>query len=83
MEEAPSILLYPDPATDVLNISFLQRQVPERIQVVDMKGRVVREVPTTGKTIMTLDVSGLAPAMYVVRSVASGLPFTGKFTRQR
>ncbi|MEZ4759122.1 MAG: hypothetical protein R2810_04965 [Flavobacteriales bacterium] len=30
---------HPDPATDVLNISFLQGQVPERIQVVDMKGR--------------------------------------------
>ena len=48
-----------------------------------MKGRVVQEVRTRGKATMVLDVIALAPGLYVVRSVGPGLPFTGKFTKQR
>jgi hypothetical protein len=69
---APEV--YPNPATDRLTVVYPQGiERVERIELVDVSGRVVRTfVPlTTGQAVMELE--GQAEGLYLVRITAAGL----------
>ncbi|MBU2652119.1 MAG: T9SS type A sorting domain-containing protein [Bacteroidetes bacterium] len=59
------ITIYPNPAGDYLSISGIPSGYNGNYQILDISGRKVME----GKTSETLNVSGLAPGLYVFRII--------------
>ena len=65
-EYSMKVGIYPNPATDVMNISGLDN-MNSSIDIIDNKGRVVKSIPdfTKGR----IDISNLEPGIYFVRIV--------------
>jgi hypothetical protein len=62
--------LYPDPATDVLNVLMGVNEVKGlRFEIVDITGRVAMRPALTPAKQHTLDVSPLAGGQYVLRAI--------------
>ena len=61
-----SISLYPNPTQSVLNIENPQQIALKSIQIFDIAGRAVKEVTNLTGTQLTIDVSELASATYMV-----------------
>jgi len=61
--------IHPNPAHDRLWVS-LPKTATETVQLIDLQGRVLRAEPTRGGQI-ELDVRGISPGAYVVRSGSS------------
>lgn len=59
----PSLLAFPNPAQDLLTVSFDRA---ERFEVRDMTGRVVLEVPVQGLREYKTSVSDWAPGLYTL-----------------
>jgi chitodextrinase len=75
-----NILLYPNPATSVLNIEILEGTYDE-ITIYSFTGQLVRKVDPAQQTI-TVDVNNLATGMYFVRFVSNGLAVTKRFIKE-
>lgn len=77
-----AIQIEPNPARDRIRLTLPEADgVAPEIEVVDVLGRVVQRVPASGAASRELDVSGLAPGLYVVRTVGGserggGVPFS-------
>lgn len=65
------VSLYPNPAGDVVNITYNSTAGIRTIIVTDMAGRAVSSVATTGEGNDTLDMTGIATGLYIVRLVNS------------
>jgi|GEM_PF-2974537 len=69
--ELDNIKLYPNPANDLVVIEFLQShdQMPQSLQILDLNGRLMKEVTQFEKTgkFIYLDVNGLPSGQYFVR----------------
>ena len=57
--------MYPNPANEVINISFAPQPVEVTIAVYEMTGRLLKSV-TTNKNSTSLDVSDLKNGIYFV-----------------
>ena len=68
--EGPSI--YPNPASDQLNVKYSDNNIPEQIRIIDFNGRVVRNFSVNGKTNYSLNISGLSSGSYLLESVGEG-----------
>lgn len=81
-----SVLLFPNPAKDEINLGFLQNP-PRNVEarVTDLLGRVTRNqapVESPGE-LYRVDVAGLPPGVYIVQLRAEGrLYWTGKFVKE-
>lgn len=66
----PTITTFPNPATHSLNLSFTQNKPGKVIiSITDMKGIIVKkqtENIIAGRVSLTIDVSTLAPATYII-----------------
>ena len=60
-----SVSMYPNPANEVINISFAPQPVEVTIAVYEMTGRLLKSV-TTNKNSTSLDVSDLKNGIYFV-----------------
>lgn len=67
-----SVKVYPNPATDLLNIVLSESQ---KIIITNIAGQVVFEIISEGETI---DVSSLEPGMYLITIVAENSTTTQK-----
>ncbi len=67
----PGVAMYPNPASDILNISLSQEYATGlRIEFYDQLGRMVRNMPWhQAGPVTTADVSDLKPGLYYVRLV--------------
>ena len=63
---APSVVLYPNPATEQLIVSGLSATEPTNIQVLDVTGRVVLNARLTGPSA-PLHLASLQPGTYLAR----------------
>jgi hypothetical protein len=74
--------LFPNPATTKLTVT-VQHSIPANssLEVVDMQGRpmIKRDLD---QTVTTLDISRLAPAAYIVRTVMDGAATTSPFVKR-
>ena len=61
--DSRALSVYPNPATDVLNIDLGSNKVAESIEIVNLTGQSVMK----SKAVEALDVSSLAPGVYIVR----------------
>lgn len=72
------IKVYPNPATDQLNIYLGENEV-EYVQIMDISGRIIDNVQVTGNTEM-LDVSSYQDGIYFYAIVQNGeITMTDKF----
>jgi hypothetical protein len=64
----PEILVYPNPARDVLQIRIAQGEVPERLELWNALGQMVQSINHNN----TLDVAHLQAGMYYLRLYSNG-----------
>ena len=82
-----SVSVYPNPASDQLNIVALGMEGPTGVTITDARGKVVRSFSTditAGEEVMTLSVADLAQGVYFINVRNSDRVFSKKFvvTRQ-
>lgn len=80
------INLYPNPASDVINIEFsLENNADVKIEIMDVRGRICRSSVTSnneaGLNLITMDVSSLKAGMYIVRLNSGSSVSTMRFFR--
>lgn len=73
-----SLIVFPNPATDVLNIQSVK--MLESIEIYDLSGRMVCRSMNAGET--AINVSGLTPGVYFVKAIADGQIATAKFVKK-
>ena len=73
-EESTSIRLFPNPASNVLNLEFDELQ-NDKLVIYDRWGQIVRVVNTEGISRMQIDVNGLPSGMYVLSAKDFATPF--------
>ncbi|MBX2979094.1 MAG: hypothetical protein KF905_07360 [Flavobacteriales bacterium] len=80
---ADLLFLYPDPANDVLMVDLRVAGATDlQLEVVDLSGRRVMQLPTTAgaPTLRTVDVGRLADGQYVLRAQWQGGHAERRFT---
>lgn len=75
------ISIYPNPATDVLNIDLSRVAADGRFSIVNTVGTVVYESIRTGRTF-TIDVKGLATGVYFMKYIAGEESYVQRFVKQ-
>lgn len=81
LADNPSLTLYPNPATSFLSVG-LPEGAPNtfQLQLLDTQGRLVYQQMTTSDEVVNLE--GLARGLYLVKAVAEGKFYTGRFVKQ-
>lgn len=59
-----SVILYPNPAGNLLNVTNLNNV--ELINVYNLKGKYINTISSTGREAVFIDVSGLCPGLYLL-----------------
>ncbi|MGJ8661160.1 MAG: T9SS type A sorting domain-containing protein [Bacteroidota bacterium] len=75
--------IYPNPATDKVNVAFEAQNGTYQISIVDLTGRVLATQSLTnasGSQVVEMPVSELATGNYLVTIVKDGLKFTQKIS---
>ena len=74
-EEVGSLMLYPNPTDNIVNVRFSLSGRPvtsdAEIRIFDMYGKFLHAVPVTGETT-ALDLSSYASGVYMVKAVMDG-----------
>jgi len=82
---AQNAVIYPNPATDFVNIELSTFAKTVNVQVFDAEGclwiNTVENSELNNPAKLSLDVSGLAAGFYTVNIWADGKLFTGKFVK--
>lgn len=60
-------MIFPNPTTDRITLSFAPHALPARITLLDARGRACGAWGTNGTTNMEIDLGGLAVGSYVLR----------------
>ena len=67
-EAAKFITVFPNPATDIVNITLVPNLKAEIMEVIDITGKTVFSVPVSaGELEYQINVSGYAKGMYLIR----------------
>lgn len=72
--------LYPNPAKETLKVSLPNDKKTSQIQIVNINGISVRNLPSTG-TETNIDISDLQPGVYLIRAQGSDAVKVGKFVK--
>jgi len=79
--EENKIALYPNPATDKLNISFAVQMPGAEVSIVDLSGQVHIRMPVNS-TQFSMDISSLPEGLYFLKTDYKGLSSVMKFSKQ-
>ncbi len=60
--------VFPNPAKDVLNLSYTQNLTKGRIEILDLSGRIIKEIPAIGQN-WTIDLSVMPAGIYTIRLI--------------
>ncbi len=84
---AQNAQIYPNPATDLVNLELVTFAKTVNVQVFDAEGclwiNTIENSELSNPVKLSLDVSGLAAGYYSVNIWADGKLFTGKFVKVR
>jgi hypothetical protein len=78
-------VIYPNPATDNINVAFEAQNGTYEISIIDLTGRVIASSSLTnvsGAQVVEMPVSEIANGNYLVSIVKDGMKFTQKVTVQ-
>ncbi|MBP7678803.1 MAG: T9SS type A sorting domain-containing protein [Bacteroidales bacterium] len=68
IQQAGGLLIYPNPARNVLTIILPEESDKSRLSIVDLNGKILyEEIIASNAPLITLDISFLSPGMYIVR----------------
>jgi len=73
-----NIRIFPQPASTVINITTQQNDV---IEIYNIEGQLMKSI-TAGENYTTIDISGFARGMYVVKVKSSAIYKVGKFVKE-
>lgn len=73
--------LWPNPASNSLNIANLPAQVSQ-VLVMDLQGRAVSTLYTNGAASHTADIGNLAPGAYLLRTVGGSNTIIARFVKE-
>lgn len=77
-----SLLINPNPVTDILNIELPQYDSPENITIIDMSGNSQKVDYKSKDSIVWIDLNNLRSGTYVVKiKTSSGREYTQKFVK--
>lgn len=76
--EAAVIELYPNPASDKVNITVAGVEGSVRVAIVDINGKVARTFDTMGGQTVAVDIEGLSQGVYFVRLQSNGVSVVRK-----
>jgi hypothetical protein len=77
--DASQLLLYPNPATDVILVELLAPVVGKlTVAVVNLQGQVMQQQQVTNKDKFLLDVKNLVEGIYFVRLVGEKMQYVKK-----
>ena len=82
-ENPVTFSVYPNPATEVLNIQVKEGQDIRSISIVNQLGQVIKTIKPgdlTNGTIMNIDVTSFAAGMYTVNMSTNNKTYSQKFT---
>jgi hypothetical protein len=71
--------IYPNPASNEINIKLPSEAASAAIEVVDLQGRVVRSLPSQIGPILQVNITDLPTGNYFVRLKAEKQMYTGSF----
>ncbi|MCU0431915.1 MAG: T9SS type A sorting domain-containing protein [Bacteroidia bacterium] len=80
--EPQAFTLYPNPATQVVNVSFGGSAVSGQLVVLNLLGQPVSTVSVQGSTFVSIDTSALDAGVYLVQWVSGGKITTGRLVVQ-
>jgi hypothetical protein len=66
-DAAKTITVYPNPATDNININLVKTTGKTTVSIIDLQGRAVYEAPYEGSQLVSIPVSSIPNGMYFVR----------------
>ena len=74
MEEVNNgaLLLWPNPCSDQVTVQFAGDTGNGRLEILEISGRIVFQAPAQGNGPFSLDISGIAPGLYVLRGQFPG-----------
>lgn len=78
--ETFSVSVYPNPATDLINISN-STEVIDNVTFTDLNGRTVKQV-VPGVAEAQINISDLAQGIYILNATSNGKSFTQKIVKQ-
>ncbi len=73
--------LYPNPARNDLWVYSELNMAGAQVEVVDLTGKILVSMKAEGPSYAYLDISGLAPGMYMVRILGDGIRSTRRFIK--
>lgn len=76
------VSIYPNPAQNELTISNTSNVLIEKVQVIDILGRVVSNLGRINDTSRTVDISNLTTGMYLLRLEGAGSSNVIKFIKK-
>ena len=77
---ASNFSVYPNPATNVINVSN-SADVINNVTITDLNGRTVKQV-TVGVNDAQINISDLAQGVYILNATSNGKSFTQKIVKQ-
>jgi len=78
--QTTSFSIYPNPATDVINISN-SLDVIENVKITDLNGRVVKEIASDIEKVQ-INISDLAQGVYILNATSNGRTITEKIVKK-
>lgn len=77
-----SFTVSPNPAVDVISVQSAANTSFNAVEVIDLNGRVVKNIAYTSATDATINVADLAPGMYTVKVVSENGTAVRKVIKQ-
>lgn len=81
-QQISSVGIYPNPATESINIICGDNSVGSAIEILDVNGKVVKTATVLSGNSSIINTSDLAPGVYFVRVNKGSVVLTGKFIRE-
>ena len=78
--DSNSFSVYPNPATNVINVAN-SADVINNVTITDLNGRTVKQV-TVGVNDAQINISDLAQGVYILNATSNGKSFTQKIVKQ-
>lgn len=77
----PFLEIYPNPAGDMLHLTFLSAAEPITVKIRDFSGKLVMEGENAGPAAFSMDISILPPGLFLVEATAGTMRGTAKFIK--
>jgi hypothetical protein len=68
---ADKLLVFPNPAEDIVNLHFNGRNIIEAYEIIDAMGNIVRQVKSLGTQSTSISTVGLSNGVYYIQVISS------------